>query len=416
MKVAAEKIYTHAIASALPDAAVKKHLSTVTFSQGDVIVISVGKAGWTMASAAVEVLGKRIKRGLVLTKYHHSCGDLPGFEIIEAGHPILDENSFRGTRKALELTRGLHPDDTVLFLLSGGGSALFELSELEIEELQDINNQLLRSGASIQEINTVRKRLSLVKGGRFAQACAPAQVVTLLLSDVLGNSPDAIASGPACPDATTCAQAIRIVEKYNIGLSAKAALLLQKETPKELPGVSHRFCGDVALLCAAAAEACSSLGYRPVILTGELCCEAREAGSFLASIARSHADKNEKLAFIAGGETVVHLRGRGKGGRNQELALAAAEGIAGLDNVAIFSVGSDGTDGPTDAAGGYVDGQTKARLASFGISISDVLANNDAYRALKTCDGLIMTGATGTNVNDVAVVLINARDMPKAVQ
>lgn len=407
MRFAAEKIYTHAIAASLPEAAVKKHLSNLTFSPGDMIVISVGKAGWTMASAAVEVLGDRIKRGLVLTKYHHSCGSLPGFEIIEAGHPILDENSFRGTRKALELTENLRPEDTVLFLLSGGGSALFELSELEIGELQEINQQLLRSGANIQEINTVRKRLSLVKGGRFAKACAPAKVVGLLLSDVLGNRPDMIASGPACVDGTTCAQAIQIVEKYRICLSEKAKALLQRETPKELPNATCCICGDVHQLCKAAAEKCEQLGYTPILLTADLCCEAREAGSFLASIARSHAGTQENLAFIAGGETVVHLTGCcGKGGRNQELALAAAEGIAGLENAAVFSVGSDGTDGPTDAAGGYVDGQTWEKLAACGISPGDALANHDAYHALEKSGGLIITGATGTNVNDIAVVLI----------
>ena len=360
-----------------------------------------------MAFAAQEILGSKIKKGLVITKYDHSCGTIPGFEIIEAGHPILDENSFRGTKRALELTEKLGPCDTVLFLLSGGGSALFELSELDIGQLQSINSQLLGSGASIQEINTVRKRLSQVKGGRFAQSCAPAKVVGLLLSDVLGNQPDMIASGPVCVDETTCDQALQIVEKYNIQLSAKAKELLQTETPKELPDVTHIICGDVRQLCEAAAEECCRLGYTPILITSELCCEAKAAGSFLASIARSHINDRKKLAYIAGGETVVHLKGNGLGGRNQELALAAAEGIAGLSNVAIFSVGSDGTDGPTDAAGGFVDGQTKARLEALGIQISDVLAENDAYHALEREGGLIKTGATGTNVNDVSIVLIN---------
>ena len=402
----AEKIYSYAIQASLPDTAVKNCLSSLAFSQGKIVVISVGKAAWTMASAALEMLGAKIHSGLVITKYDHSRGSLPGFEIIEAGHPILDENSFRATARALELTKDLSPEDTVLFLLSGGGSALFELSELEIEELQQINSQLIGSGASIQEINTVRKRLSQVKGGRFAQRCAPAKVVGLLLSDVLGNQPDAIASGPVCTDATTCEQAIQIVEKYKIRLSPKAEALLHMETPKVLPDVTYYICGDVHQLCSAAAEACAQLGYTPMILTSDLCCEAREAGSFLASIARSHTEEGKSVAYIAGGETVVYLTGKGLGGRNQEIALAAAEGIAGLPNVAVFSVGSDGTDGPTDAAGGYVDGETKEKLAASGIRISDVLANNDAYHALAQCGGLIKTGATGTNVNDVAVVLI----------
>lgn len=402
----AEKIYTYAIQSSLPDRAVKDCLSSITFSEGNIIVISVGKAAWTMAFAAQEILGHQIRKGLVITKYDHSCGAIPGFEIIEAGHPILDENSFRGTKRALDLTENLCSQDTVLFLLSGGGSALFELSELDIGELQCINSQLIGCGASIQEINTVRKRLSQVKGGRFAKHCAPAKVVGLLLSDVLGNQPDMIASGPVCVDATTCAQALQVVEKYKIQLSIKAKELLKTETPKELPGVTHYICGDVRQLCDAAAEECQRLGYTAVVLTSELCCEAKKAGSFLASIADSHANDQKKLAYIAGGETVVYLTGKGLGGRNQELALAAAEGIAGLSNVAIFSIGSDGTDGPTDAAGGYVDGFTKKQLLESGIQISDVLAENDAYHALEHCGGLIKTGATGTNVNDVAVALI----------
>lgn len=401
----AEKIYTYAIQCSLPDTAVKNCLTSMELP-GNIVVISVGKAAWTMASAALEVLGDRIKSGLVLTKYDHSRGALGNLEIIEAGHPILDENSFRGTKRALELTGSLTPEDTVLFLLSGGGSALFELSELDIPELQDINSQLIGSGASIQEINTVRKRLSLVKGGRFAKHCAPAKVVGLLLSDVLGNQPDMIASGPVCVDATTCEQAIQIVDKYKIQLSQKAKELLQIETPKELPDVTYLICGDVRQLCEAAAEECHQLGYTPVILTSKLCCEAKEAGSFLAAIASSHANDRKKLAYIVGGETVVYLTGKGLGGRNQELALAAAEGISGLSNVAIFSVGSDGTDGPTDAAGGYVDGFTKKQLATCGIKISDALSENDAYHALERCGGLIKTGATGTNVNDMAIILI----------
>lgn len=402
----AEKIYTYAIQASLPDTAVESCLSSITFSQGDIILISVGKAAWTMASAAQKLLGSRIRKGLVLTKYGHSLGPLPGLEIMEAGHPILDENSFIGTRKALELTEGLCAEDTVLFLLSGGGSALFELSELEIGELQEINSQLIGCGANIHEINTIRKRLSLVKGGRFAQKCAPAQVVGLLLSDVLGNQPDMIASGPICADASTCEQAAEIAEKYQLHLSERAAKLLCIETPKELPFVTYYICGDISQLCAAAAEESGRLGYTPVILTYDLCCNAKDAGSFLASIARSHAADNKRVAYIAGGETVVHLTGNGMGGRNQELALSAADGIAGLTNVAVFSVGSDGTDGPTDAAGGYVDGTTKEKLEACGIKISDILAANNSYPALERCGGLIKTGATGTNVNDVSVVLI----------
>ena len=319
-----------------------------------------------------------------------------------------DENGFAATEQALELVRGLTAEDTVLFLLSGGGSALFEKPLIPGDELQDVTSQLLASGADIVEMNTLRKRLSGVKGGRFAQRCAPAQVFSIVLSDVLGDPLDMIASGPAAPDSSTCAQALAIAEKYRLNLSEQAKALLAQETPKALDNVTTKVTGSVRQLCAAAAEACRARGYEPVLLTDQLCCEAREAGSFLGSIARAHAGQGRKLAFIAGGETVVHLTGKGLGGRNQELALAAAPALAGR-NAAVFSVGSDGTDGPTDAAGGYVDGETLAALAAAGWNVYDTLQNNDAYHALQAVDGLILTGPTGTNVNDVAVALVEGK-------
>lgn len=254
-------------------------------------------------------------------------------------------------------------------------------------------------------MNIIRKRLSGVKGGRFAQVCAPAQVFSIVLSDVLGDPLDMIASGPAVPDTSTCAQAQAVAEKYHLQLSARAKALLAQETPKALDNVTTRITGSVRELCAAAADACRARGYEPLLLTDRLCCEAREAGSFLGTIARTHAGQGKKLAFLAGGETVVHLTGKGLGGRSQELALAAAPAIAG-QKAAVFSVGSDGTDGPTDAAGGYVDGDTAAALAARGLRVFDVLQNNDAYHALQAVGGLIVTGATGTNVNDVAVALV----------
>ena len=307
-----------------------------------------------------------------------------------------------------ELVQGLTAGDTVLFLLSGGGSALFEQPLVSGAELQEITSQLLASGADIVEMNTIRKRLSGVKGGRFAQRCAPAQVFSIVLSDILGDPLDMIASGPAVPDTSTCAQALAVAEKYHLALSAQARALLAQETPKTLDNVTTRITGSVRELCRAAASACRNLGYEPVLLTDQLCCEAREAGSFLGSIVRTQAGQGKKLAYIAGGETIVHLTGKGLGGRNQELALAAAPAIAGL-NAAVFSVGSDGTDGPTDAAGGYVDGDTLAALEAGGWSGYVALQNNDSYHALKAVDGLIITGATGTNVNDVAVTLIGEK-------
>ena len=317
-----------------------------------------------------------------------------------------DENSFAGTQKAMDLVSGLSPEDTVLFLLSGGGSALFEKPLVPGPVLQDITNQLLACGADIVEINTIRKRLSAVKGGRFALACAPAQVFSIVLSDILGDPLDMIASGPAVPDTSTCAQAVAIAEKYQLKLTEEARALLDQETPKQLHNVTTQITGSVRELCTAAANASREFGYEPIILTDQLCCQAKEAGSFLASVLKTHAGSGKKLAFIAGGETVVQLTGHGKGGRNQELALSAAAGIAGIPGACVFSVGSDGTDGPTDAAGGYADHETCAELKAQGLEIYQVLQDNDAYHALEKTGGLIITGPTGTNVNDVAVALL----------
>ena len=287
-------------------------------------LVAVGKAAWQMANSAAQLLGDRIDEGLVVTKHGHSRGPIRDFRIIEAGHPVPDENSYLGAQAALELVDPLGQEDHVLFLLSGGGSALFELPLLPAEELEDLTQQLLASGANVVEINTLRKRLSGVKGGRFAQRCAPAQVFNIILSDVIGDLVDMIASGPTSPDSSTSAQALEIAERYALRLSPQARRLLEQETPKALEHVQTQITGSVRELCAAAAEACRERGYTPVYLTDRLSCEAREAGVFLSEIARSHAEDGISLAYIAGGETVVHLKGDGLGGRNQELALAAA--------------------------------------------------------------------------------------------
>jgi len=406
LRLDADSIIRASIAAVMPDEAVQRALASYRRGKGKTILVAAGKAAWQMAAAAGKTVGQ-VDGGIVITKYGHVMGEIPGVVCMEAGHPVPDENSFRATKCALELVALLTEADDVLFLLSGGGSALFEQPLISGEELQDITAQLLACGADIQEMNTVRKRLSAVKGGRFALACAPAKVKSIVLSDILGDPLDMIASGPACADSSTADQACAVVRKYALRLSEKAEALLHEETPKKLDNVDSIVTGSVSQLCAAAEKECRRLGYHPVRLTDRLCCEAREAGSFLASILRTHSGSGQKLAFIAGGETVVHLTGTGVGGRNQELALAAAAGIADLSGAAVFSVGSDGTDGPTDAAGGYVDGGTAAALRDHGIDLHTVLQNNDAYHALKAVGGLIVTGPTGTNVNDVAVALLN---------
>lgn len=405
MRKDADFIIERAIASAMPDEAVRKALLNVRLPE-KVYLVAIGKAAAQMAKAAYAQLGDRIVQGVAITKYDHSDGDIGPIKVYEAGHPVLDENSIKATDAVLDMVKDLGEGDTVVFLVSGGGSALFESPLVDLEELQDINRQLLSSGADIVEMNTIRKRLSAVKGGKFALACAPARIVSVVLSDIIGDPLDMIASGPAYPDASTCADAIAIAEKYGLDLSIKALELLHEETPDELTNVETYVTGSVRQLCIAASEAAEELGYKTIVLTASLCCEAKDAGSFLASIAQYHKDSKESLAFIAGGETVVRITGEGLGGRNQELALSAAEGIAGLENAAIFSVGSDGTDGPTDAAGGYADGNTAPALAKLGVSIPAVLKANDSYYALRNVDGLIVTGPTGTNVNDVCCLLI----------
>jgi hydroxypyruvate reductase len=403
----AELIIKNALAAARPDAAVVNALGALPRYDGKLYMAAVGKAAWQMASAALGVLGNRVHRGIVLTKLGHSMGGLgDNIEILEADHPVPGERSFAATEAVLEMVSGLESGDLVLFLLSGGGSALFEKPLCPPEELRDLTDKLLACGADIREMNTLRKRLSAVKGGRFAKACEPARVFTVVLSDIVGDPLDMIASGPAYPDSGTGADADRIVQKYGLRLSDAAAALLSEELPKKLDNAETRIIGSVRHLCESAAETARRLGYEPLLLTDRLVCQAAEAGSMLSSIAQTHKETTVSKAFILGGETVVRLTGKGLGGRNQELALSAALGIDGLRDTAVFSVGSDGTDGPTDAAGGYVDGESAARMRAGGVDPASYLADNDSYHALAACGGLIFTGPTGTNVNDLSVLLI----------
>lgn len=402
----ADKIIMQAIGAVMPKEAVVRALTDADLT-GNVYIVAVGKAAYSMAKAASEYVS--YKKGIVITKYGHVKGELADIECYEAGHPVLDENSVKATEKVLEMVAGLTAEDTVLFLLSGGGSALFEKPLVDLAELQDITGQLLACGADINEINTIRKRLSGVKGGRFAEMAAPAGIYSIILSDIVGDPLDMIASGPTVPDSSTCEMAKDIVRKYGLSLSEKALSCLEVETPKEISNATNVVIGSVKELCRAAGKCCEELGYRTVFLTDRAGGEAKEVGKMLGEIAYSHAYDGEKTAFILGGETVVHLKGNGLGGRNQEIACGAAKALDGLENVAVFSVGSDGTDGPTDAAGGYVDGDTMKSLADAGISFTgfdQMFENNDCYHILDACDGLIKTGPTGTNVNDFSVALI----------
>ena len=402
----AETIVRHAIDAVKPDEAVRRALEHVTLT-GRIFLVAVGKAAWQMAAAAAAHLDRPIHQGIVVTKYDHVMGQIGGCICYEAGHPVPDENSFAATEAVLAMTQDLTEQDTVLFLLSGGGSALFEKPLIPPEVLQEVTRKLLSGGAGITEINTIRKRLSAVKGGRFAQHCAPAKVEAVILSDILGDPVDMIASGPAAADPVTKAEAIAVAGQYGIYDLPGVRACLDVEAPKDIPHVHTQIIGSVRQLCAAAETAAAKLGYECIFLPDCLDGEASDTGRWMAEELKKHAHSGKKIALLAGGETVVHLKGNGLGGRNQELALAAAQILDGISNAALISVGSDGTDGPTDAAGGYADGDTVRELAEKGMGIAAYLDNNDAYHALGAVGNLIFTGPTGTNVNDVTVGLIH---------
>lgn len=404
-------IINESIKAVLPESAVIKALEKKEFI-GNTVVVAIGKAAWNMGNATKNTLQDKVTKGIVITKYGHSMGQIEGFEIVEAGHPIPDENSINGANKALRLVENLTEKDNVILLISGGGSAVFEkpMDGVSLENIIHITDQLLGCGADIGEINTIRKRLSAVKGGRFAAKCGKANICAIVLSDVVGNRLDVIASGPAHPDSSTSKEALNIVEKYRIQVSDDIKAVLSTETPKSVNNCETIIAGSVKVLCTAAAMSAKRLGYKPVIVSSTLDCEAKEAGKFVASISREiRSNPNSLLkppcAIIVGGETVVRLMGNGKGGRNQETALAAAMGIENIEDLVVFSIGSDGTDGPTDAAGGIVDGKTIDRMRQAGVRPQVYLDNNDSYNALKASNDLIITGPTGTNVNDIIVVL-----------
>ncbi|WMJ86257.1 glycerate kinase type-2 family protein [Anaerocolumna sp. MB42-C2] len=404
-------IIRNSISDVLPDKAVTAVLKNKKFLN-KVYVVAVGKAAWIMAETAGKILGNQIQKGLIITKYGYSKGDLEGFEILEAGHPVPDNNSLLGTQKAIDMVKGLSKEDEVLFLLSGGGSSLFEMpvQGITLEDIQEVTRKLLSCGADITEINTIRKRLSSVKGGKFAKYCEPARVCSILLSDVIKGKADMIASGPAYPDVSASTDVYGILIKYDLILEDHMIEAIKREIPQEINNVETYVTGSVRDFCEAVAKYAQQLGYKPYIISTTLDCEAREAGKFMASIARRmKEDGNYRIkppcAIIAGGETVVKVEGEGLGGRNQEIALSAAIGIKDMNDVVIFSVSSDGTDGPTDADGGIVDGNTVNILENIGIDCTRYLKNNDSYHALEKAGALVFTGSTGTNVNDVTVIL-----------
>ena len=423
------RIFRAALKAAAPSEAVLRHvkLARNVLNVGrqryrldafrNVYVIGAGKASAQMAQPIERLLGKRIAAGLINVKYDHTAR-LRRIALNECGHPIPDRNGELGAQRIADIARQAGPDDLVVCLISGGASALLPLPTppLTLEEKQATTRLLLHCGANIHELNCVRKHISAVKGGQLAQLAWPATVLTLILSDVIGDDLDVIGSGPTVPDRSTFAEARAIFSKYGIAAKVPAAVRERlsenaPETPK--PGdeifehVQNVIVGSNRLAVDAAAQQARALGYHTLVLSTFIEGETRDVARVHAAIAKEIRATGRPIkppaCVISGGETTVTIRGNGQGGRNQEFVLAAALDIDGLKDVVILSAGTDGTDGPTDAAGAIANGSTIARA---GLDAVAYLANNDSYHFFENLGDLIKTGPTGTNVADVRIVLV----------
>ena len=420
----ARSIFQAALAAADPVEAVTRHLERLNTSRfRRIFAIGAGKAGAAMAKAAERVLGPRITAGLVNVKDGH-LAKLRRIELHECGHPVPDARGVAGAKRIADIASGAQSGDLVLCLISGGASALLPLpaEPVTLEEKQAATRLLLASGANIHEINAVRKHISRIKGGQLAELASPAMVEALLLSDVIGDSLDVIGSGPTAPDASTFGDALAILDKYHIRESVPTSVRERielgasggiAETPK--PGdpvfrhVRNTIVGSNRLALDAAARRARALGFHTLALASEIEGETREIARMHAAIAREIARSGHPVkppaCIVTGGETTVTLKGGGLGGRNQEFVLAAAIDIAGTPGVVVFSAGTDGTDGPTDAAGAIADGETLSRNPEARRYLND----NNSYRYFESLGDLAITGPTNTNVMDVRIVLVGAR-------
>jgi glycerate 2-kinase len=415
----ARTILKAALAAADPTAAVEAALRNRSDLDrfGRIYVVGAGKAGGTMARAAGKVLGKRIFAGCVNVK-DGDPAKTRRIELRPCGHPLPDQRGVDGARRIAELCAEAGDRDLVICLLSGGASALtpYPAPPITLEEKQQTTRLMLASGATIHELNALRKHLSLFKGGQLARLAFPAKLVSLILSDVVGDNLDVIGSGPTAPDASTFANALAVLDKYGLRERVPASVKerlerAEQETPK--PGdpvfanVENLIVGSNQKSLDAAARAAKDLGYRSMILASTIEGETRDVARMHAAIARQIRTSAQPLrppaCVISGGETTVTIRGDGKGGRNQEFALAAALDIAGLPDTLILSAGTDGTDGPTDAAGAVADGNTVRRSKRDPVA---ALRNNDSYPFFEDLDDLIVTGPTGTNVMDLHLILV----------
>jgi hydroxypyruvate reductase len=411
----ASRIFQAALKASDPAEAVRRHFTLPSPKYERIFVVGAGKATAPMARAIEQMVGKRITGGLINIKHGHTAR-LTRIEQNECGHPIPDEAGVRGAQRIADMVREATARDLVICLISGGASALLPLPSpnVGLGDKQATTNLLLGCGATIHEINAVRKHISAIKGGQLAALAAPAHVISLILSDVVGDNLDVIGSGPTSPDASTFQTARAVFDKYGVWNKVPRSIRERldrgtrgeiPETPKTLDNVDNRIIGSNRLALDAAAKEAKALGYKTLILSSTIEGETREIAGMHAAIARELRQSGNPLkppaCIISGGETTVTLHGKGKGGRNQEFALAAAVGIAGLDNVLVFSAGTDGTDGPTDAAGAQADGLTLSR----GPEAPRRLANNDSYNFFAPLKDLIMTGPTGTNVMDIHLIL-----------
>jgi glycerate 2-kinase len=421
----AAAIFRSALLAANPEKAVERALTRFPLQRyRNIYVVGAGKASAAMAHAAERVLGSRITAGLVNTKDGH-LARLRRVELNECSHPVPDQRGVDGARRIAALASSAGPRDLVVALISGGASALLPLpvDPITLAEKQETTRLLLACGATIHQLNAVRKHLSAIKGGQLARLAAPASVLALLLSDVVGDPLDVIGSGPTAPDASSFQSAWDVVLQFGLERKLPAAVRgrLQAglagripDTPKTADPCFSRtrnvIVGSNRLAVDAAAARARQLGYRALVLSTTIEGETREIAAMHASIARESLSSGRPakppLCLISGGETTVTLKGDGLGGRNQEFALAAALALDGIPGILAFSAGTDGTDGPTDAAGAQADGATVARAAALGMDARSFLARNDSYRFFQPLQDLVMTGPTGTNVMDVRLLLV----------
>lgn len=392
---------------------------------GKLFLIGAGKASAVMARSAERLLGERIDAGLVITKYDHGV-PLDRCRMMEAGHPVPDENGVRATDALLDLISTAGPEDLILCMISGGGSALTPapVDGISLADKQEATRQLLACGATIHEINTIRKHLSRIKGGHLCRHAGGARIVSLILSDVIGDNLDVIASGATAPDPGTFGDCEAILRRYGLEdripgpvrrYFSQGAMGRVDETPK--PGdpvfdrVENRVVGNISDVLSAAVNESRRQGFTPVVLSSMIQGEAREVAKVLCAVAKEVRRSGHPIpapaCLLSGGETTVTIRGDGLGGRNMELALAAGLELAGDSRLLMLSAGTDGTDGPTDAAGAFADGSTAARADALGISAHHYLANNDAYRFFDSLGDLLVTGPTRTNVMDLQVLLVD---------